>query len=56
MKKDYMKPEMNVICFELNEDIVAASGDSKDVLDVASNLFEKGADGVLDFFSNLGGN
>ncbi|MBQ9551677.1 MAG: hypothetical protein IJU96_02835 [Clostridia bacterium] len=55
MKKTYIKPDLETVCFELNEDIVTASGESKDVLDYANDAFEKAADGILDFFNGLGG-
>ena len=55
MKKAYQKPELDLICFELNEDIVTASGEQKDPLDVAGKTFEKAADGILDFLNGLGG-
>ena len=53
MKKTYTKPELDLICFEV-EDVIAASGEPKGVLDFVSDTFEKGADGVLSFFSDLG--
>ncbi len=53
MKKFYVKPELDTVFFEL-EDVIAASTGQQSVLDNASNGFEKMADGVLDFFYNLG--
>ena len=57
MKKTYVKPELDTVCFELNEDIVTASSDSQSqgALDWAGDAFEKAAGGVLDFLSGLGG-
>ena len=54
MKKTYVKPELNAVCFDLNEDIVVASNDEQGALDLVANGFEKMANGVLNFFSNIG--
>ncbi len=54
MKKTYIKPELNTVCFDLNEDIVVASADPQGVLDNVANGFEKMANGVLNFFYDLG--
>ena len=55
MKKAYEKPELDLTCFALNEDIVAASGGpSQSPLDWASGKFEQMEDGILDFLGNLG--
>ena len=55
MKKTYVKPELDAICFALNEDIVTASNGSQSLLDPASRMFEKITDGILDFLSGSGG-
>ena len=54
MKKTYIKPEFNEVCFDLSEDIVVASTDPHGVLDTVSDGFEKITDGILDFFNDLG--
>ncbi len=54
MKKAYVKPELDMACFEV-ADVIAASGDSHDVLDTVSDGFEKITDGILDFLNSLGG-
>ena len=53
MKKEYVKPAFDTLCFEV-EDVIAASGDPQGTLDTVSDGFEKITDGVLNFFSNLG--
>ena len=53
MKKTYEKPELNAICFDL-DDVIAASEDPHGVLDTVSDGFEKITDGILDFFKNPG--
>lgn len=53
MKKEYVKPELDTVCFEL-EDVIAASGGPHGVLDTVSDGFEKITDGLLDFFNDLG--
>ena len=52
MKKEYVKPELDTVCFEL-EDVIAASGGPHGVLDTVSDGFEKNTDGLLDFFKDL---
>ncbi len=54
MKKTYVKPELDAVCFTLN-DVVAASGvENQDALDWASDQFEKATDGILSFLNGLG--
>ena len=57
MKKAYAKPELDTVCFKLNEDIVTASSESQQQgpLDSAGKTFEQAADGILDFLNGLGG-
>ena len=53
MKKEYVKPAFDTLCFEV-EDVIAASGDPQGELDSVGNSFETNTDGLLDFFKNPG--
>ena len=52
MKKEYVKPALGTVCFEV-EDVIAASGDPQGELDSVGNSFETNTDGLLDFLKDL---
>ena len=47
MKKTYVKPELDAVCFTLNDVVAASGGESRSPLDWASDQFEKATDGIL---------